>query len=68
MVPVPFFTFIFHLSVWSMFERPWNMLSVHDAAMLDEKDKVRHALRFSLSTQVSHTHLFSFRLSAGRCP
>ena len=39
-IPAPFFTMVFHVSVVTLFHRPWNMLSVHDAAMLDAKEEV----------------------------
>ena len=40
MIPVPFITFVFHIAVIYMFYRPWTMISVHDAALLDRKDQV----------------------------
>ncbi|GAX72896.1 hypothetical protein CEUSTIGMA_g351.t1 [Chlamydomonas eustigma] len=38
-VPLIFFTFLFHVSVYLLFNRPWRLLSVHDAAMLDLRDQ-----------------------------
>lgn len=38
-VPLIFVTFIFHMVVYSNFDRPWTIMSVHDAALLDLKDK-----------------------------
>ena len=39
MLPAMLITFIFHVTVYSLFRRPWSMLSVHDAAMLDNRDQ-----------------------------
>ena len=39
MLPAVLITFIFHVTVYSLFCRPWSMLSVHDAAMLDNRDQ-----------------------------
>ena len=40
MIPIIFATLVYHVAVYSLFQRPWSMMSVHDAAMLDLKDEV----------------------------
>ncbi|KAG1660006.1 hypothetical protein FOA52_009826 [Chlamydomonas sp. UWO 241] len=45
LIPVPIATLIFHISCLKMFDKPWHLVSLHDACALDNSDTRVYARR-----------------------
>jgi uncharacterized membrane protein YphA (DoxX/SURF4 family) len=39
-LPLVVMTFVYHLTALATYRRPWSVMSLHDAARIDAKDKV----------------------------